>query len=141
MGINPYRAPKADVEVPDDEPDIPLAPLKAIRNAWIAAVVSGAITVLFSLIGMAGGGSMGFSAWSLIDAALIFGLAFGIYRKSRVCALIMLIYFVGSKILMLMDGYASNLFGIALALAFLYWYTKGVIGTFAYHKLIKNLRD
>lgn len=141
MDTNPYRAPKADVEIPDNEPDIPLETLKAIRNAWIAAVVSGVITLFFSLIGMAGGGGMGFDAWTLIDAALIFGLAFGIYRKSRACALIMLIYFIGSKILMMMDGFYSNPIGIVIALAFLYWYTKGVIGTFAYHKLIKNLRS
>ena len=135
---NPYRAPKADVELSGQTPDIEPKTLKDIRCAWIAAVVSGSITLLASLAGMVlGDGVLGFSAWTLLDAALIFGLAFGIYRKNRVCAVIMLVYFIGSKILMLMEGYGSNAMAIGLGLLFLFFYTRGVIGTFSYHRQIK----
>jgi hypothetical protein len=60
---------------------------KAIKNAWIAGIISGVITLLaiFFLAGI--------DLFNLIDVALIFGLAFGIYKKSRAAAVIMLIYF------------------------------------------------
>src|SRR3546814_16243452 len=46
---------------------------------------------------MSGTEMLGFSAWELFDVALILGLAFGIYKKSRTCAVLMLAYFIVAK--------------------------------------------
>lgn len=116
--------------------EVPEEILKKIKASWIAALVSGGITLVITLIAMSGTPVLGFSAWELIDVALIFGLAFGIYKKSRACAVIMLIYFIIAKVILIFA--TGNVTGIPLAIAFLYCFWQGVDGTFAYHKLKKK---
>ena len=79
------------------------AALKHIKHAWVAGVISGSMTLL--LVAIAASGStvvaeLGVDWWILIDVVTVFGLSLGIYKKSRVCALLMFIYFVGSKIIL-----------------------------------------
>ena len=106
---------------------------KKIKNAWIAALISGTLTLLVTLYAVFGESIMGFDAWAFFDVALIFGLAYGIYRKSRTCAVVMLVYFVAAKIFLIAQtGTAS---GLPLALVFIYFYALGVVGTFRYHAL------
>lgn len=108
-----------------------------IKQAWIAAVCSGAITLVVANAAMVGTSLSGFTgAWELIDVALIFGLAYGIYRKSRACAVAMLVYFIISKIVIVATtGQAA---GIALAAVFCIFFVRGVTGTFAHHKLLES---
>ncbi|MGH8025172.1 MAG: hypothetical protein ACREO0_00450 [Pseudoxanthomonas sp.] len=127
---NPYSAPTAVIgdpvlEVPDDI-------LKKIKHGWVAALFSAGITLLVTLIAMSGTDILGFSAWELIDVALILGLAFGIYKKSRTCAVFMLVYFIISKIVLMAESGQPT--GIPMALVFGYFFWQGVSGTFAYHK-------
>jgi serine/threonine-protein kinase len=133
---NPYDAPKANVDRPADVPAVPDDVLKKIKNAWVAAVISGSITLIFTLIAMAGTSIAGITAWGMVDVALIFGLAYGIYRKSRTCAVVMLVYFVLSKILMMAQTGQPS--GIVLAIVFAYYFAMGVAGTFQYHKLARD---
>lgn len=128
---NPYTAPATTSTV--SIRDVPEEILKKIKHAWVAAVVSGCITLVATLVAMSGTDILGFSAWELIDVALIFGLAFGIYRKSRTCAVIMFVYFIASKILITMQTGRPS--GIPLALVFGYCFWQGIAGTFAYHRL------
>lgn len=137
MSDNPYASPNAPVGrdaaavVPDDV-------LKKIKTAWIAAVVSGSLTLVFTLVALMGNSVMGITGANFIDVVLIFGLAYGIYRKSRTCAVIMLVYFVISKILQMAQAGAPN--GIILAIVFTIFYVQGVIGTFKYHSLMASQR-
>ncbi|UWX04029.1 hypothetical protein H1235_00350 [Pseudoxanthomonas sp. NC8] len=73
----------------------------------MAAIVSACITLAATLIAMSGTDIVGFSAQQLVDVALICALAFGIYRKSRACAVIMFGYFVLSKIMQVMQAGAG----------------------------------
>jgi serine/threonine-protein kinase len=82
---------------------------------------------------MSGTAVRGFDAWSLLDVALIFGLSFGIYKKSRVCAVLMLAYFIVSKIVLMLE--AGKPSGLLVALIFAYFYVQGIRGTVAFHKL------
>jgi hypothetical protein len=82
---------------------------------------------------MAGTEMLGFSAWQLVDVGLIFGLAFGIYKRSRACAVVMLTYFVISKIILMAE--AGKPSGVVLSIIFTYYFWQGVSGTFACHKL------
>jgi len=127
---NPYTAPSAVVA--DATVEVPLDIQKKIRSAWIAACISGVLTLAVTLIAMFGAKLPGFDAWSLIDVAIIFGLAFGIYKKSRTCAVIMLAYFVASKIIIMVETGKPT--GLLLALVFGYYFWQGVQGTFAYHR-------
>lgn len=111
---------------------------KAIKHAWIAAVVSGCLTLLAALAAIVSGGSLfgaPWDGWVLIDALLILGLAYGIYRKNRAAAVAMLLYFTLSQIWMRIDGVGSS--GVMLAFFFFFFYLRGAVGTFAYEKLTR----
>jgi serine/threonine-protein kinase len=130
---NPYIA--SATSVIDLNYDVPEEILKKIKNAWVAALVSATFTLVLTLIAISGTSVLGFSAWEFLDVGLILGLALGIYKKSRTCAVLMLVYFVISKIILMVEAGKPN--GIILGLVFIYYYWQGVVGTFAYHK-IKN---
>jgi hypothetical protein len=136
MHTNPYSPPVADVDLEPNKIEVPELILKRIKNAWITGIVSGTMTLLFTLIAMYGTNLLGFSVWNLSDVVLIFGLTFGIYKKSRTCAVVMLAYFLLSKIIIISQTGSFN--GSLLAIVFIYYYSYGIIGTFAYHKHLKE---
>jgi hypothetical protein len=105
----------------------------AIRNAWVAGLVSGVLTLIITLIAMAGHSFMGFSTLNLLDVFVIGGLTFGIYRRSRTCAVIMLVYFIGSKVLLWAETRSFS--GIPMAALFVWYFFQGMRGTFAWHGL------
>ena len=107
---------------------------KQIRNACIAGTISGVLTLLVTLISASGVDIPGldFDLWNLFDVLLIFGLTFGIYNKNRVCAVLMLVYFVGSKVLMWKES--GSVSGLGMAALFGYFFLQGILGTFAYHR-------
>jgi len=131
---NPYIPPSATVA--DPIINVPADILKKIRNAWIAALFSAGATLAITLLAMSGMKIMGFSEWELLDVALILGLAIGIYFKSRTCAVLMLVYFVASKIFIMVESGKPT--GALMAAVFIYFYWQGVAGTFAYHKFRKS---
>jgi hypothetical protein len=113
--------------------------LRKIKIAWVAGIVSGVITLAVTLLSMSGTRLFGFNAWSFLDVALIFGLTFGIYRKSRVCAVVMLVYFVLSKIYLW--TITPSFIGLLVSLIFLFCYAQGVIGTFRYHSIVTTPQE
>ena len=67
--------------------DVPDDITRPITHGWVAACVSGAITLLVTLVAMGSGGNgVGDGAWNLVDVGLIALLAFGIYKRSRTAA-------------------------------------------------------
>lgn len=61
---------------------------------------------------------------------------FGIYKKSRTCAVLMLLLFAANKVIMWFES--GSVSGLPVSLIFLYFYFMGVVGTFQYHKIIKQ---
>lgn len=104
---------------------------KEIKHAWIAGVISGIATLLLVLTSIV-------PPIVLMDAFLVAGLTFGIYKKNRGCAIIMLAYFVLSKIIMLTETKNPPIFGIIIAIIFIFYFSEGVLGTFAYHRIINE---
>ncbi|MDF2446645.1 MAG: hypothetical protein K0S46_1881 [Moraxellaceae bacterium] len=135
---NPYTPPASVVQDVASAPaiEVPDTILKKIKGAWIASLVSAAMTLVLILIAISGTKVFSFDAWALVDVALMLGLAFGIYRKSRTCALIMLVYFSFAKINLMSQGAPAS--SIPMALVFLYFYWQGVAGTFQYHAFLKS---
>ena len=133
-----YTPPKASVD--DFDPAahvvVPDAVLKKIRNAWIACLITGVLTLVLAFIAMKGNAVGGHSSLDAYDALFVFGMALGIHRKSRTCAVLMVLYFLLSKYLLYQASGQSN--GLFFGLVFLYFYAQGVIGTFEYHKLRKG---
>ena len=108
--------------------------MKSIRNAWIVGTICGVLTLLVTLISAAGVDIPGldFDLWNLLDVLLIFGLTFGIYKKNRVCAILIFVYFVGSKVLIWKES--GSVSGLPVAVIFGYYFLQGILGTFAYHR-------
>ncbi len=131
-----YKPPKSDLDI-QVEFDIPSEILKKIKHGWIAAIISGVMTLGVTLLAINTGALDGlYDIWSMVDVVLIFLLAFGIYKKSRFAATFMLLYFLLSKIWLIVEtGKPSGLF---FSLIFLYFYIQATVGTFQYHKLIKS---
>jgi hypothetical protein len=138
VSTNPYAPPKSDVELEEKDlaESVPEDVLKKIKQAWVAGIISSAVTLVATLVAMSGVKVLSYGAWELIDVALLLGLTYGIYRNSRVCAVLMLVYFLAAKLIMLRNGGQGG--GLVLGIVFLYYYARGVMGTFAYHKHMRQ---
>jgi hypothetical protein len=101
---------------------------RMVACGWIAAAFVGLVTLIFSLTG-----GRGFTRLNLIDAALMFGLAYGIYRHSRTCSVLVLIYYLVNRVLVYTYAPfvppAIAVGDLLLATLFVF----GVIGTFVHH--------
>ncbi len=102
---------------------------KRIKGAVIAGIISGILTTIIALVGASEIG-----LWGLIDSTLIFGLTFGIHKKSRTCAVILLAYWIVSKLLQ-WDILTSSFIAIGIAGIFTGYFIQGILGTFAYNRL------
>jgi hypothetical protein len=110
---------------------------KHIKGAYITGLVCGVLTLLVVLIAVSTQKEiMGIDGWSFFDVVLIFGLAFGIYRKSRTCAVIMLVYYLICKLIQISTTGKPT--GMIMAFLFIYYFAKGVQGTFSYHRLVSR---
>lgn len=136
MSTNPYLPPTSDVTIEPPSNEVPDEILKKIKGAWVAGTVSGCLTLLTTLASVAGAPIAGFNAWNFLDVVLIFGLAYGIFKKSRACAVSMFVYFVISK--MLVFKATGQFSGAVMSIIFIYYYAQGMAGTFAYHKFAKE---
>lgn len=135
MNQEVYSTPKSDLQIKENK-EVPEEILKKIKNAWIAGVISIAVTVVFTLISMSGTDILGLDAFAFIDVFLMTIFTFGIYKKSRICAVLMLLLFAANKVIMWFN--AGTVSGLPLALVFLWFYIMGVIGTFQYHAFNKH---
>ncbi|MBI3715915.1 MAG: hypothetical protein HY255_07985 [Betaproteobacteria bacterium] len=135
MSDNPYSPTQADLVLPPAEVAVPPEVLKKIKNAWIVGVISGTFTLVFSLLSIVGVQVMQFSAAELVDAVLAYGLAYGIYRKSRTCAILLTAYFIIGRIVLYVESGVIS--GGLMGVIFLYFLARGIEGTFQYHKLMR----
>ena len=130
---DPYQPPSASLELPDTEIEPSAEIAKKIKGAWVAGLVSAGITLLFVLISLGSGSAiMGINAWAFVDIGIFLGLAYGVYRKSRTCAVLLFLFFLLEKIAMLAGS--KSVGSVPIALIFLYLYGRGMVGTFQYHR-------
>ncbi|TRV47309.1 MAG: hypothetical protein EWV53_01420 [Microcystis panniformis Mp_MB_F_20051200_S9] len=99
-----------------------------IKPAWITGTILGVINLLVTLFLN--------NPYVFIDVVLYFVLSFGIYKKSRICAVIMLGYYIASRIFF-WEVLKGNPLVLIVSIAFIYFLWQGVQGTFAYHKITK----
>ena len=105
---------------------------KAIKDGWVAGVLTVLITVALTLIYASGAGLTRIDLWNVVDIVLLSALSYGIYRRSRICAVMMLVYYLGSKVVLWVDERAF--IGVPLALIFAYFFWQAIRGTIAYHQ-------
>ena len=106
---------------------------KAIQYAAWAAFLSAAITFILATIALSGTKIMGMGAENYIDVLILAGLGFGVLKASRICAVVLFIYFVGNIVLRLSEGQQTG--AIASAIIWGALYLNGMRGAFAYHRL------
>ena len=109
---------------------------KAIKDATIAGIITIIVTLMLTLIYASGAGLAHIDLWNIIDLVVLSGLTYGIYRKSRLCAILMPVYYLSVKTVLWVNEGAF--IGVPLALIFTYFFWRGVQGTWAYHKLMQK---
>lgn len=139
MVENPYAAPHAHTH--DAQPATPLAKapdtiLRKIMAGWIAASLSTAINLFWALRAFTSGNiPVGIGVG--IDAVMLGAGAYGLYRKSRIAALLLLGYYVLGRVLMLIAG---NLSGAVIGVIAVFIYVAAAKGTFDYHRWLLQER-
>ncbi|GAA5188915.1 hypothetical protein [Ferrimonas gelatinilytica] len=113
----------------------------AIKNGWIAGLISLVLTLIFSTAGFftqSDNETLNYflDPWLMIDVVLIAILTLFIYKKSRTAATLMFIYFVISKFSQWYD--LGTVQGLPMALIFMYFYFNAMRGTFIWHSKYKN---
>ncbi|MGH7914275.1 MAG: hypothetical protein ACREPW_06460 [Candidatus Binataceae bacterium] len=107
---------------------------RMVTCGWIAAVVNAALTVatLAAILSRQQAPSL-LPFLSLIDVGFLLALAYGIYRRSRVCAIAAFAYFLISTAFLFEQGAgtAPAFMGRTLFLTVLY--VLGAVGTFVHH--------
>ena len=101
---------------------------RMVMCGWIAAVAAGGFMAVLSLM-------VGFPAgfFYLGGGAALIALAYGIYRRSRICAVLVLLnHFLGIAKLFREGGNTPPAM-IAVTLVLGVLYLLGVIGTFVHH--------
>ncbi|WP_454831653.1 hypothetical protein [Pseudoxanthomonas wuyuanensis] len=137
---DPYATPQSEIREPAvNAIEVPEEITRHIRYGWIAAVVSGTLTLAMTLIVILGQSEDALlGIWNFVDVVLIFGLALGIYRSSRIAATLMFGYFLLSKILIMMETGKPD--GLVLSIVFLIFYFRAMLSTFRFHSFIDHAR-
>ncbi|VAV96830.1 hypothetical protein MNBD_ALPHA01-796 [hydrothermal vent metagenome] len=114
--------------------------IDATKLGSIAAYVSGAMTLVITLIARISDATGSFALWNdpwiIIDVVIIFTCAYGMYKQSRSAALVMLIYFIFAKIFITIE--TGNFSGLIVGLLFSYFFARATYGAFIFHKIEKS---
>ena len=102
-----------------------------IKRAGYAALILAGLDIVFGFLAPADETGR-VEWWILGDIAIVLGLAYGIYRFSRTCAVIMCIYYLAVFILMI---HSTGIPFLILRGIFLYYFARGAQATFEYHRL------
>lgn len=115
------------------QPDVDSQKVKDIIRAYSSGVVCGVITFTLPLWQPIKLSDIG------LDVALILTLAWGVSQKSRVCSTGLFLYYIGTVIYeaYITNGASVNA-GIVIRAMFGYWFFKGMIATYDWHKLNLN---
>ncbi len=113
--------------------------IKATKNGAIAACISAALTIIIVLIAISSDAEGELALWNdpgnFIDVVFVLACAFGMYKKSRAASVLIVFYFLASKVIMAIETQAYSGFG---ALVLIYFYGKAIQGSFVYHRLEKE---
>lgn len=115
---------------------------KAIKNGGIAAMISAAITSVFGIAGFFTSSSNKdlnyfLDPWILVDVVLVVVLGIFIFRKSRVAATLLVLYYIASKLLMWAELGEPK--GLLMSIIFLLFYVTAMRGTYIWHSKYRDV--
>ncbi|MGE0132642.1 MAG: hypothetical protein AB7U82_31570 [Blastocatellales bacterium] len=111
----------------------------AISGAWLSGAVIGVLTLIWTgaAILFSSAGSRGAAVAPLANVVILFALSYGVWRKNRICAVLLAVYFVSlvawkaaswTRSGAVPLGILTDFVAMALCL-------NGARGAFAYHKI------
>ena len=127
--IPPIRTPQDNNKVRDL-----IEAKQDTKRAVSAAVIVLVFDVVLAILSFFGIKIWGTDFWILLDVAIVGALAYGIYRFSRTCAVLMFVYYLLLCVVMLGK---SGIGSVIIRAIFLYYFGTGTMGIFKYHKLTK----
>lgn len=105
---------------------------KHVARACMAAGISAGLTLIFGAAAATGViEGPGFDALMLVDAAILAALGYGVWKRSRICAVLLFICSVVSEIYL---GFDQTAHFSLVRLAFIYFYFRGAIQLFRDHR-------
>lgn len=114
--------------------------LKAMRHGAAAAVASAAMTAAAMALAVsgAGAGAMAYFAdpWLLLDVAVMLGLAWGVHRRSRTAAVLLLLTFVAARFALAVD--TGRVPFPVLSLVLVWFFARAIQGAFVHHRLLRQ---
>jgi len=118
--------------------DLDIARKVALQGVWAALFVAG-VTALFATLAILGHPVAGVDALAFVEVVIFGVLAIGIWRMSRVAALLALILFVLEKIWAFQDGQRPA--GVIVAIVIIFGFLNAVRATFRYRQLLKSVQS
>ena len=104
----------------------------AAKQGMVGALVVAGVTALVSFLG-----TMGFSLWSLLDAAVFVAIGVGIWRMSRAAAVAGLVVFLIERVQMAAAHPDQASKGVVMGVIITIAFINGIRGTFAYHRFTR----
>ena len=108
-----------------------------VKRAMSASAIVAGLDLLLAILSLFGVKILGADLWILLDVVVVGGLAYGIYRFSRTCAVLMCVYYL---LLCILFWRTMGLGAVVVRAVFLYFFCRGAQATFEYHKLTRQRR-
>lgn len=120
---------------------------KKSQSAIMTGVIAGILLVLFNSLGIVLPIILYRNCTnllSIIDTVIIGILTFGVYKKNRTCAILVLLFYVfeiAVKVIYTGSSYFDSSSRMFFVVFIVYGFIRGIMGTFSYHKEIKNIEN
>ena len=115
----------------------------AIYGAWLAGAVIGVLTLIWTITAIlfSSAESRGAAAAPLANVVILFALSYGVWRKNRICAVLLAFYFVFLVVWKTVSWTQSNAVPLGILTDFIAMLLclNGVRGAFAYNKAKQSL--
>jgi hypothetical protein len=104
-----------------------------VRRAAKVGFVVATGTFLLVILSLFGVSFLGVNVWGIFDVVIIAGLAYGTFRFSRTCALLMLVVYVAGTFAIMAGHWSVT--AIIVRAVFVYYFARGAQAAFTYHSL------
>ncbi|MCA9982649.1 MAG: hypothetical protein KDE09_04095 [Anaerolineales bacterium] len=101
---------------------------RGLRDAWRMGLLAAAISLTLTIVYASGPGLAHVDPWAWLDVVILVVLSFAVRQGSRVGAVLLLLYYLVSKIVFWVDEHAF--IGVPLAIFFVYFFWQGVRAAF-----------
>jgi len=114
----------------------------AINGAWLTGLVIGVLTLIQTGVAILflGGDWRGMVVAPFAFVVILFALSYGVWRKNRICAVLLAASFVSEVARMTVSWIESKTVPLGILLYFIAMslFLNGARGVFAYHRIKRN---